>query len=112
MKGYSKNKDAFGKVKKTPLKGKAEFWSDLNFSLRNFFGLLVENVDYFPVLKALYDKLQINNLSEFVCMFFLCHCAEQRAQESIYAIYQILETQPADLDRVFANLKFFGCTQK
>lgn len=111
-KNYTKRKDAVGKIKKTSLKPKAEFWSDLNFSLRNFFGVCVDTSDYYPVLKSLYERCQITNLSEHVCMFFLCHCNEQKAQESIYAIYSILENQPPDLDRIFANLKFFGCSQK
>lgn len=83
-----KNSD-LPKIKKPALRNKTDFWESLNFSLRNFFGLCTENIDYYPQLKHLYEKCQLR-CSEYVCMFFLCHLNEAKSLESVYAIHGLV----------------------
>ena len=99
------------KIKKPQLKSKTEFWESLNFSLKNFFGLCAEGVDYYPQLKSLYEKCQLR-CSEYACIFFLCHMSDEKALQSVYAIHELVNAQPPDLDNVINNFQFLGCSSK
>lgn len=72
---------------------------------------MTEGIDFYPTLKNVYDKLHIQS-SDFVCLFFLSHCAEQKAIDAIYGMYHMLQEFPVDVTNVHANLQYLGCTSR